>query len=199
MKTALALALGMLLASSALAEPPQRKNEVFIGVGSGPVVFVLQAIGDVFVDVAFHGGGSYRTEGSGGGQFVAGYQHRFNRLLGAGASGSWAKISEDLYREGENQKLSTTTRQMVTIQVDGRLHWVDWRWGGLYSNVGLGFAARHYEYTDDEYHVSFSHDWSHAAVNLIPLGVRLGGDVAGHLEIGGVTNSWVTAGLSYRF
>jgi hypothetical protein len=199
MKTAIALALGMLLASSALAGTPQKRNEVFIGAGTGPVVFVFEEIGDVFVDAAFHGGGSYRNEGSDGTQLVVGYQHRFNRWLGAGMSGSWVRLSNDLYREGEHAKLSTTTRQMMTAELNGRLHWVDWRWGGLYSNVGLGVAARNYEYTDEEYDVEFSHDWSHVALNLIPLGVRLGGDVGGHLEIGGFTNSWVTAGLSYRF
>jgi len=191
--------LGMLLASSALAELPQKTNEVFVGAGSGPVLFVVEEVGDVFVDVLFHGGGSYRSESSGGEQLVAGFQHRFNRWLGAGVSGSWAKTSEDLYRLGEDQKLSTTTRQMVTLQLDGRLHWTDWPWGGLYSTVGLGVASRHYKYTDFVHDYEIPHNWAHVAMNLVPLGVRLGSDVGGTLEIGGFTNSVVTGGLSYRF
>ncbi len=197
----LTLLASITLASLALAAPPEKRNEVYVGVGTGPMVFVLDDIGDTFWDAIWYGSGSYRSENSGGPQYMVGFQHRFNRWLGAGCSGTWARERSVEYRVGAggDTKLHTTTRQMATLEVDGRMHWADWRWGNLYSGLGLGFALRNYDYTNEVSGYSATHDWTHAALNPTYLGARFGRDLGGYVELGGFHNSIVTGGLAYRF
>jgi hypothetical protein len=192
MKTLVAVALGMLLAASALAQAPQKKNEVFVGIGSGPVSFMVEDFAELFGTVILLGGVTY-DDAEHSPQFTAGYQHRFGRRFGAGVEASRASKSATMYVLHENMGKATT--RLTTVVVEGRGHWLTRDWVDLYSGLGLGLAARtklKEESNDQDTQIE-------AACHLTIIGVRVGRDWGGYLELGGVDNSLLALGLSTRF
>jgi hypothetical protein len=192
MKPLIALALGMILASSALAQAPEKPNEAFVSVGTGPFVFVVEEMADIFGMVLTLGAMRVEAEESSP-QLMVGYQHRLNRFFGAGVAGSWASKSATVYLA--NQNLGEVRTTMTTLVLEGRGHWLSRPMWDLYSGLGLGFALRNEEWK----HADKDDTKTEAALHLTYLGVRVGGDVGGFLEVGGAHNSILAAGLSARF
>jgi len=189
MKKLLGLALGMLLASSALAEPPQKRNEFFLGIGDASLIFAME---DVAVTIFTFGAVTY-GDVEGGYQIVGGYQRRFGRWASAGVTASYGSAERTLYIFREDQ--GKVDRRMLTFMADGRAHWLTRPGMDLYSGFAFGVAR-----TSDEL-LSTSHEEEDVmpAFQLTFIGVRVGHDVGGFLELGAGFNSIVKAGLSGRF
>lgn len=187
-KSLLALALGMLVASSALAQTAPPRNEFFVGIGDASLVFT-------FVDIATTVGSlglvSY-GDADAGLQYVAGYQRHFG-WASLGVTGSWASDQRPVRVGGEAR--GDAKRTLSTVLLDARGHWVHGRTVDLYSGLGIGYA----HWTDDWEDLDEKVDESHVGFHVIPLGLRVGRSVGVFVETGVGWHNLIKAGLSGRW
>ena len=184
------VAAAMMLASTALAQPPDKRNEVFVSVGDATMIFV---VGNADLSQALDFG---HPEG-GAMTVVAGYQRRFGNWASAGISAGWAKASTStgffIFRGPD------VTRDLQTVMLDGRAHWLRKPAWDLYSGVAIGAAMvmDHYEATSVDLARTASDPFFAYQATL--LGVRAGGGLGAFLELGAGYHSLFKAGLSGRW
>lgn len=189
MKAICTLLLGMLLASSAPAQPIEPKHELFLSVGDAGLIFALE---DIVVAVGTLGNVTYGDQ-EGRFQVSGGYQRHFNRWTSAGVTGSWAGSRKTMYVRGA--RYDEVERRLLTLMAEGRLHWLRKPAVGLYSGLALGV----FQMSDDLASLPKSDDLTGPGIHVILLGVRAGRDVGGFLELGAGFNGFLEAGISGRF
>ncbi len=189
MRTLLTLALGMLVASTALAQPAMKKNELFVGIGDASLMFTFE---DLVVTIASLGAVHY-SDAEGGLQVVGGYQRRFNDWFSAGVTGSWASATRTMYVLDEDR--GDVERRLITVMGDARAHWLRRPSVDLYSGLALGYA----QWTDEWDASDHTADDGMAAFHIIPVGVRVGRDLGVFAEIGVGWHNILKAGLSGRW
>jgi opacity protein-like surface antigen len=195
MRAIFALALGILLATPALAQPPQQKNEVFVGIGDPGVLWMFyEASSDVVTDIFTWGHVTYGDQ-QGGFQVTIGYQRWLNSWASAGVTGSWAGSSRTTYVNGRDS--GDDEIQLLTLLVDGRGHWLRRPIVDLYSGIAIG--ATHVSNKFLDVPTGGDDEFTGLAFQLIPIGVRVGRNTGGFFETGFGTNGFVKAGLSQRF
>lgn len=187
MKAFLLFALGMLLAGSALAQPPEKRNEVVLGIGDAGLLFMLD---DVTTTIFTLGTVTYGDE-RGGVQVVAGYQRWFSRGTSAGVTATWAGAKKTMFFRGRS--VGDVERRQMTLTVDGRAHWFRRPSAELYTGLALGVGA----FSDALVGAPDEND-TFLAFHLVPIGVRFGRDWAGFFETGFGVNGFVRAGVSRR-
>jgi hypothetical protein len=188
MKSTFVLALGMLLASTAFAQPPEKPNEVFVGFGDAGLIFALE---DVVTTVFTLGTVTYGDQ-EGGLQVVAGYQRRFGSWAGLGVTGSWAGAKKTMRLMGNDA--GRVERRLLTLMVDGRAHWLRRPRVELYSGLAFGFTSLGDEWAA----LAEEEDLNGVGFHAIPIGIRFGRDVGGFLETGVGYHGFLKAGLSAR-
>lgn len=188
MKTLMALILGMLLASTALAQLPENRNEVFVSIGDPGMMFLID---DVATIVLTLGTVTYGDQ-EGGVQVVAGYQRWLNRWGSVGVAGSWAGSRKTAYLLG--RRLGEVERRQLTLMAEGRAHWLRRPIVELYSGLALGVA----DWSDDLV-AAPDESGMFFAFHVVPVGLRVGGDWGGFLEPGLGLHSFLKGGLSRRF
>ena len=189
MKTLPALTVCLLLATTALAQPPQKRNEAFISIGDASTLFLFD---DLVTIIGSLGTVTYGDE-RGPFQIVGGYQRRLGSWASAGVTASYAHASRTMFFLGD--EVGTFSRGLVTVLVDGRGHWVRRPSLDLYSGLALGVA-----HTSDKWASTSEEDHlTTAAFHLIPVGCRAGRDVGVFLETGIGWNNFFKVGLSGRW
>jgi len=188
MKSFLAVALGMVVASSALAQSSPPRNEFFVGAGDASLVFTFVDIATTIGSLGLVSYGDAET----GLQYVAGYQHHFG-WASLGVTGSWASDQRTVRVAGEAR--GDAERTLTTVLLDARGHWLRRRTVDLYSGVGIGYAR----WTDDWEDLDEKVDDSSVGFHVIPLGIRVGSGLGVFLETGIGWHNLVKAGLSGRW
>ncbi len=189
MRPLFALALVMLIASSASAQPPERPNEFFLGVGDAGLIFEFE---EVLVTVFSLSQVRYGDEKIGV-QFIAGYQRHFNSWASAGVTTSWAGSRRTVFIGGADN--GEVERRLITVVADGRAHWLRRPNVRLYSGLALGYA----QLSDDLGNLADKDALNTLAFHIIPVGVRVGRDVGGFFEVGAGWHGFFKAGLSGRW
>ena len=189
MKALFALALGTLLASSALAQSTPKQNELFLSVGDAGLIFAIE---DVVVAVGTLGNVTYGAQ-EGGYQIAGGYQRRLGTWASAGVTASWAGARKTVHVHGT--PYGKVERRLLTLMAEGRAHWLRRRSVELYSGIALGVA----QMGDDLSSLSEEGDLTTLGFHVTALGMRVGRDVGGFLELGAGFNGFLKAGLSGRF
>lgn len=189
MKAMLAVAVGLFLASSALAQVPPPQNEFFVGVGDASLMFTFE---ELAVTLGTFGIVSY-GDTEGGVQVVGGYQRRLNSWASAGVTASWAGARRELFYFGESQ--GEVERRMITVMGDVRAHWLRRPGVELYSGLALGLV----QWSDDWESLPGDDDDSTLGFHVVPVGIRFGRRVGGFVETGIGWHSLLKAGLSSRW
>ncbi len=195
MRTLFVLALFALLAPTAFAQPPERPNEVSLGIGDCGYMFLLF---DALETIA---GSTYGNQ-LGGFQLYASYERRMGTWNGVGVMGSWAFSSKYKYDGDTGEKLGKDDRYQLALTADWRAHWLRRPQVGLYSGLSAGMLY----FTDKYRHIGYwpfeespPHSMTTLAFRIVPIGLRVGGDWGGFLEPGFGTHGFVRAGLARRF
>jgi hypothetical protein len=189
MKPLMALTLGMLLASTALAQSPQKQNEFFVGVGDASLIFMID---DIATTIGTLGTVTY-DDTEGGIQVVGGYQRRLGTWASVGVTGSWAGARRTMHFFGE--EAGQVERRVLTVMADARGHWLRRPSLDLYSGLALGAV----QWSDDWESVPNEEDFTHFGFHVIPVGVRVGRDLGVFLESGVGWHNLLKAGLSGRW
>ena len=184
----LAMSIGALLASTALAEPPAQRNELFLGIGDAGLIFMLDDVGTAVLTL---GTVTYGDE-VGGFQIVGGYQRWFSSWSSLGVTGSWAGARKTAYFRGED--VGKVDRRLITLMIDWRAHWLRRPAWDLYSGVAVGVG----EMSTDLYSAP-DEDGTYPTFHFIPIGVRGGRDWGIFAETGFGLNGFVKAGVSRRY
>ncbi len=194
MKALFAVALAMLLASTALAEVPAPRNQVSVSIGDPGAIFLFNEIADGILTGIFTLGTVRYGDQHGGYLLTAAYERRLGRWNGVGVSGSWAYSSKRAYFRGED--IGKVERQLLAFTADWRAHWLRRSSVDLYSGLSAGFLN-----FSDELGAPGGGDDSETtlALQAVPLGARFGRAWGGSLETGIGTNGFVKLGLSRRF
>ena len=193
-KTLLTLALGALLASCAWAQAPEKRNEVFVGVGDPGIIWVFYSVSTDIIDNLFLGNSVTYGDQQGGFQVFAGYQRRLGRWAGLGLTGSWAGSSRTTFVNGRDRGKDEI--QLLTLVADARAHWLRKPRVDLYS--GIAFGITHLSSDFLAVPTGGKDESTVPAIQLLPFGIRIGGNTGGFFETGIGTNGFVKAGLSQR-
>ena len=189
MKALLAMTLGMLVASSALAQSPEKKNEFFVGVGDASLMFTLEDLATTLGSVGL----VHYEDTEGGLQVVGGYQRRLNAWASAGVTASWAGGRRTMYFLDE--EIGEAERRMITVMADARAHWFRRPAVEIYSGVALGMV----QYGDEWGDVADDESYTHVGFHVTPVGVRVGRDLGVFAELGVGWHNFLKAGLSGRW
>jgi len=194
MRALFAIVLGTLLASPAFAQPPQKQNEVFLGIGDPGLVWGFHEVGSELLDALFDGGNVTYGDMQGGFQIAVGYQRWLRAWSSAGVTASWTGSSKTVFIDGEDRGEDQV--RILTLMAEWRVHWLRNPSVDLYSGLGGGvFQLRHKVVT---FSIAGQEAKIWPAVQLIPLGVRAGRDWGGFFELLIGTNGLLKAGLSRR-
>ena len=185
----LAVAVGLFLASSALAQVPPPQNEFFVGVGDASLMFTFE---ELAVTLGTFGIVSY-GDTEGGVQVVGGYQRRLNAWASAGVTASWAGGRRTMYFLDE--EIGEAERRMITVMADARAHWFRRPAVEIYSGVALGMV----QYGDEWGDVADDESYTHVGFHVTPVGVRVGRDLGVFAELGVGWHNFLKAGLSGRW
>lgn len=185
--TVIMLLLTLALPGAASAATPEHPNEFFLGIGDAGMLWAFE---DVFVTIFSFGYVSYGEEKLGF-QVVGGYQHHFSPSLSLGATASWAGSQRAQYFD--DVYVGDVERRMYAVMLDGRARWFRRPSFQMYSGLGLGLAALADE---DEYD---SESTSGPCWHLVPIGMRVGRDVAAYAEFGIGWNGFLKAGITRRW
>ncbi len=194
MKTLSALGLGMLLASSAFAQPPQKPNEVFLGIGDPGLIWGVHEVASDVADNLFLGDNVTYGDQQGGFQVALGYQRWLSGWSSVGITAGWAGSSKTTFINGVDHGKDDI--QVLTLMGEWRAHWLRRSAMDLYSGLGAGVHQASHKFLtaptggDEELTVP--------AFQLMPFGIRAGRDWGGFFEILIGTNGLLKAGLSRR-
>jgi hypothetical protein len=189
-RSILAIALATLLVSVAVpanATPPPTPDEFFVGIGDAGLLFAFE---DVFTTAFSFGYITYGDEQLGF-QVVGGYQRHLSEWGSLGVTASWAGSQREMFFDGDYA--GDVERRMYSLMLDGRARWLRRPGWQLYSGLALGAVALTDEDEDDRGSES-GLGW-----HLIPLGVRVGREVAGFAEVGVGWHGFLKAGLTRRW
>lgn len=194
MKALLAAVLATLVASTALAQVPAQRNQVYVAIGDPGLIFIVNDIADDIVGEMFSlGHVSYGAQ-RGGLQVSFGYERRLGTWNGVGVTGSWAGSSKRVYFDGRD--IGSVERQLLSLTFDWRAHWLRLPSADLYSGLSSGVLN-----LGDRLGAPGGRDDSMtgAAFQIVPIGARLGRTWGGYVETGIGTHGFFKAGLSRRF
>jgi len=188
MKRFLGPVLGLLLASVALAAAPERRNEVFVGVGDAGLLFMVADVGTVVFSL---GTVTYGDEELGF-AVAAGYQRWFTSWSSVGVTAGWAGSRKPEYFQG--QQLGDVERRLLSVMADLRGHWLRRPAWDFYSGLAAGVGQLRTDLisTPDE-------DELCPAFQVTLLGVRGGREWGAFGEMGVGLTGFVKGGLSRRW
>jgi hypothetical protein len=187
----LASLLTLLLSSAALSAPPPKPNEVHVALGDRGAAFDFSSgLEEMFLFIFTL---SYVTYGetSGPPAFTFGYERWLSRWASLGVSTAYASAHRMVYYN--NIPDSEEHQNLFTMMIDTRAHWFRRTSFEMYSGLSFGMADWGSEYAGDH-----SSDLG-MAIQVTPIGMRIGRDLAAYGELGIGHNSILRGGLSKRF
>lgn len=140
------------------------------------------------------------------------YNRRFTKHLSAGADFTYQRITNGVYpgwiekslsKEEKNEKIGDMKSHYLSLIPLAKLFWFDTKYVGMYSKLGLGITFLDREY--DAYKAQYSHVEKNSnrhcflGLQLSPIGIEVGRDMRGFLEVGYGTMGLIQFGLEATF
>lgn len=179
---------------------PLRKNELVIsyGVYSIPdISFEFGIFDKVFINDVFSKDSVRFDDVSSSGSISAGYHRYLGKIVAIGLSATINAISHSIeFDQGTSFRSSAT---VITVMPAINFHYIRTNLFSVYGGGSAGVAAWIYttDYTDNSLNTS-GIKWTFA-YQLTLIGMRVGKDVGGFLEMGCGYQGMVKAGLSLKF
>jgi len=189
-KTTLVILLLLTLVSSN-AYAQDQMHEISFFAGTGSLQDIAESFGDIFPTIITMG---YIREETEMVTPVLGlnYRYHLNKVVSVGATFNYQQF-ENKFNLLDRSLFTTDTRYYTFM---GRVDftYLRRRIFQMYSGVGLGISHQNESGEDVE-----SYNKTHFAYQANLVGLRLGKEVAGFLELGFGCNGIVAAGIAYQF
>lgn len=200
-KTLFMLAIALLgMTGNAQESAPFMKNELVMsyGVYSIPdISFEFGIFEKVFINDAFVKDSVRFSDVSGSGSICAGYHRYLGKIVAIGFSATIDAIRHAIEFDKETSFRSSAT--VVSIMPAINFHYIRTKLFSVYGGGSAGVAAWIYktDYTDNSLNAS-GVKWMFA-YQLTLIGMRVGKDVGGFIEMGCGYQGMLKAGLSLKF
>jgi hypothetical protein len=179
---------------------PFRKSELVISYGAfsiPDISFEFGIFDKVFINGAFSKDSVRFSDISSSGSISAGYHRYLGKIVAIGFSGTIDAIRHSIEFDKETSFRSSAT--VISFMPAINFHYIRTNLVSVYGGGSAGVAAWIYktDYTDNSLNAS-GIKWMFA-YQLTLIGMRVGKDVGGFIEMGCGYQGMVKAGLSLKF
>jgi hypothetical protein len=190
MKKAVLLALSLLVVSSATAWSQDYRHEVSVGVGLGTVPQISNSFMLPFFLIISMG--TVREEVVAKPALTVYYRYHASRLISVGGNFAYQKFDRELYFLDETVSKNSINYYTFMGRVD--FNYVRTRLVRMYSGIALGLynASESGERVEDDSETK-------VGLQVNAVGLRVGKQLAGYLELGFGFNGILAAGITYEF
>ncbi len=120
------------------------------------------------------------------------YAYNFNKTIALGAVFSYEGGSQSFYRRSDNSLINKENKNILTTMAVFRASWLNRKFIRMYSQIGAGAS-----YSMEG---NFKYPIDHFAFQISPVGISVGKQLYGHLELGvGTVYMGFNIGIGYRF
>jgi hypothetical protein len=189
-KTAALLALSLLVVSSATVCAQDYRHEVSVGVGVGTIMDMAGAF--MLPIYLIYSMGTVREEVVAKPALTVYYRYHASRLISVGGNFAYQKFDRELYFLDETVSKNSINYYTFMGRVD--FNYVRTRLVRMYSGIAFGLynASESGERIEDN-------SETRVGLQVNAVGLRVGKQLAGYLELGFGFNGILAAGITYEF
>lgn len=189
--------IAILISNAAMAQLPSiNKQEVRIGYSDGLPFRATTFLVDIFsacFSAELNNYGIEDIDARNTGFFEAGYRYQISRRFKVGADISFMNAQLTIHTNDPANKISKTSTQYLLFLPGGQFSYVKRPRLDFYASASAGIIA---VWSKDEDQLRNNVG---AAFQVNPVGLRVGGRMAGFIEAGFGYKGILTGGISYRF